>query len=132
MRGTILAMELKDLNGDETLAMAALLKFVVFGDSQVTEEEREEIDLVVEEIGEDRYRAAMDEADVRFADEDALKAFLSKIERPEARELIFGMVFEAALIDAIEGRESEILEWLRAAWNIEVEYEEPAAPIGDA
>ena len=124
-------MELKDLDDNETLALAALLKFVVLADGRVTPEEQEEIDMLVEELGEDRYRRAIDQVATRFSDEDALKKFLGTIKRQEARELIFGAIFEAALIDAIEGNESEILDWVGKEWDVEVEYDEPAEAAGD-
>jgi hypothetical protein len=120
-------MELADLNKDEQLALAGLLEFVVLASGHVTEEEQAEIDAIVDALGEDRYRAAVNEVDKRFPDEPALRTYLGSITRQEAREVIYGTVIEAAITDTVEGRESALLEWLADAWKIEVTYDEPPA-----
>ena len=122
-------MELADLNKDEQLALAGLLEFVVMASGHVTEDEEQEIAAIVEALGEEPYRKAVEEVDKRFPDEQALRAFLSSIVRQEAREIIYGTVIEAAMTDTVEGRESALLDWLAKAWNVEVTYEEP--PAGD-
>jgi hypothetical protein len=123
-------MELADLNKDEQIALAGILEFVVLASGHVTEDEQNEIDAIVDAVGEDNYRAAVNEVDRRFEDEQSLRAFLSTIERQEAREVIYGTVIEAAMTDTVEGRESALLEWLASAWKIEVTYDEPPAAEG--
>jgi hypothetical protein len=122
-------MELADLNQNEQIALAGLLEFVVLASGHVTEDEEHEIDAIVEAIGEEKYRKAVDEVDKRFSDEKAFRTFLSTIDRQEARELIYGSVMEAAMTDTVEGRESALLEWLAGEWKVEVTYDEP--PAGD-
>ena len=65
--------------------------------------------------------------DKRFSDEETLRSFLRKLDRQEAREVIYGTIMEAAMTDTVEGRESELLTWLAKEWNVEVKYEEPPA-----
>jgi hypothetical protein len=120
-------MELADLNQDERIALAGLLEFVVLASGHVTEDEQNEIDSIVEALGEESFRKAMDEVDKRFADEKALRVFLSTIDRQEVREVIYGTVIEAAMADTVEGRESALLDWLAKEWKVEVTYEEPPA-----
>ena len=120
-------MELADLSKDEQLALAGLLEFVILASGHVTEDEQLEIEAIIEAIGEEPYRAAVDQVDKRFPDEHALRVFLSSIRRQEAREVIYGTVIEAAMTDTVEGRESALLEWLAKEWNVEVTYEEPPA-----
>jgi hypothetical protein len=120
-------MELADLNKDEQLALAGLLEFVVMASGHVTEDEEHEIAAIVEAIGEEPYRKAVEAVDKRFPDEQALRVFLSSITRQEAREIIYGTVTEAAMTDTVEGRESALLEWLAKEWNVEVTYEQPPA-----
>ncbi len=69
----------------------------------------------------------MDQVDKRFADDQALRVFLSTIKRQEAREVIYGTVIEAAMADTVEGRESALLDWLAKEWKVEITYEEPPA-----
>ena len=118
-------MELSDLNKEEQIALAGLLEFVVLASGHVTEDEQNEIGTIVEALGDDAYNAAVAEVDKRFPDEQTLRKFLSTISRQEAREVVYGTVIEAAMTDTVEGRESELLEWLADEWKVEVKYEEP-------
>jgi hypothetical protein len=118
-------MELAELNRDEQIALAGLLEFVVLASGHVTEDEQNEIDAIVDALGEDEYRSAVEEVDRRFEDVQAMREFLSTITRQEAREVIYGTVMGAAMADSVEGRESALLEWLAAEWKIEVTYESP-------
>jgi len=120
-------MELADLNKDEQIALAGLLEFVVLASGHVTEDEQAEIDAIVDALGEESYRAAVEEVDKRFSNEETLRSFLRKIDRQEAREVIYGTIMEAAMTDTVEGRESELLTWLAKEWNVEVKFEEPPA-----
>jgi hypothetical protein len=120
-------MELADLNQNEQLALAGLLEFVVLASGHVTEDEQIEIDSIVEALGEENYRKAVDQVDKRFPDEQALRTYLTSIDRQDARELIYGVVMEAAMTDTVEGRESALLEWLAETWKVEVTFEEPPA-----
>ncbi len=118
-------MELRELNPDERIALATLLEFVVMASGHVTEDEQREIDAIVEDLGEEEYRKAVEEVDQRFPDEEAAQTFLRTITRQEARELIYGAVLDAAMSDTIEGRESRMLEWIAKEWDIKVEFESP-------
>ncbi len=116
-------MELKDLTHDEKLALVALVEVVVASDAEVSDHEQDRIAALATTFGEDAYRALVDEADERFPDEEALKAFLSALSREEARELIYGTVLESALPDVIDTHESSLLGWLAAEWGITVQFE---------
>ena len=120
-------MELRDLNADERLALAALVEFVVMASGHATEEEKQEIDAIVEALGEDVYRQAVEEVDKRFARRGRGQGRSCEDDRQEAREVIYGTVMEAAMTDTVEGRESQLLTWLAKEWNVEVKYEEPPA-----
>lgn len=117
-------MELNELTAEEQVALVALLELVIESNARVSEEEADRIDAVVGAIGEDAYRSAAAEVDRRFDDEQAVRAFVPSITRQEARELIYGTVFEAAITDAVDSHESDLLEWLAGVWNIETQTEE--------
>src|SRR5262245_65083437 len=118
-------MELSELNVDERVALVGLVKTVLLADRRVSAQELEEIRDVADAIGQPSYEAALDTFDKRFPDEPSFRRFLETIDRQEARELIFGTILQGASIDAIEGRESELLSWLEKAWDVEVKVEEP-------
>ena len=117
-------MELSELNADERTALVGLVKTIVMSDGNVSEDELEEVEQIVAGIGEEVYEASLDAFESRFLDEASFKKFLAGITRPEARDLIYGTILEAASADAIEVRESELLDWLAKTWNIEVKFDE--------
>lgn len=121
-------MDLTQLTAEERIALVALLEFVIESDGRVSEDEADRIDAVVAAIGEDAYRTAAAEVDRRFEDEDGLRTFLPSITRPEARELIYGVILEAAISDAVNARESDLLEWLADVWQIASQIDEPEPP----
>jgi hypothetical protein len=115
-------MDLAELNDDERVALVTLLEMVVASDAHVTREEQAQIKTVIHALGEDAYRAAVAEADKRFADDNAARAFLLTISRPEARELIYETALEAAMTDTIGHEESELLTWLAEHWKLPVQF----------
>ena len=119
-------MELEDLNQDERTALVGLMKLSVLSDGNVSEEELESVEDLVDAFGEDGYQSTLDAFEKRFSDGDAFKKFLKTIGvgRQEARELIFGTVLEAAGAEAIEAGEAEILDWLAKAWDIKIEIDD--------
>jgi uncharacterized tellurite resistance protein B-like protein len=120
-------VELSDLSGDERLALVALLKVAVVADGSVSDEEVEEIGEVVDAFGEDEYRKLVDEVSRRFQTQDDLMSFLETIQRPEAREFIYGFFFEEAASEALRGRESELVDWLAEVWQLEVKIDDGEA-----
>jgi hypothetical protein len=117
-------MELEELNQDERTALVGLMKLTVLSDGNVSEEELEDIEDLVDAFGEEVYESTLDAFEKRFADVESFKAFLTKIGRQDARELIFGTMLEAAGSEAIEGREAELLDWLAKVWNITIQIED--------
>ena len=113
-------MDIEDLSEDERTALVGLLKAVVLADGTISEEEIDEVDQVVEALGEDEYQRHMDRFESKFSDLESFQKFLATIERQDARELIFGTVLSGAAGDAIEKGESDLLTWLGKAWDIDV------------
>ena len=120
-------MDLEELNQDERTALVGLMKLTVMSDGNVSEEELEYVEDLVDAFGEQGYEGTLDAFEKRFPDAESFKAFLGKIGRQDARELIFGTVLEAAGSEAIEGREAELLDWLAKIWDIKIEIEDEPA-----
>lgn len=118
-------MELNQLTPDEQVALVALLELIVESNARVSEEEADRLGTVIDAIGEDAYRRAAEEVDRRFADEDAVRAFVPEITRQDARDLIYGTLFEAAITDTVDSHESELLDWLAGVWHIDTQLDEP-------
>src|SRR6476620_577339 len=117
-------MELRDLNQDERTALVGLMKMVVMSDGNVSEEELEHVEDLVEAFGEESYQRTLDAFEKRFTDEDGFRAFLRTIGRQDARELICGTVLEGSVAEAIENVESDLLDWLAHTWNVAIEIED--------
>ena len=113
-------MELADLDETERVALVALLEEIIAADSEVTDDEPPKLVQVIEELTEDAYRLALDEADRLAADCVELRDILGRVRRQEARELVYGAAMEVAMANAIMPPEGSILEWLAAAWSIPI------------
>ena len=120
-RGELALMELSDLNQDERVALIGLMKSVVLSDAEVSEDELEHIESLVDAFGEGEYQKSLDGFETRFLDAAAFRTFLKTVSRQDARDLIFGTVLEAAGEGALEGREADLLDWLSKAWNVKIE-----------
>lgn len=116
-------MELKELDLQERVLLAALVKFTVMSDGVVSENEACEIDAIVSELGEAAYQEALDVAREKITDRKSLLLAVDSITRSEARELIYGTVIQLAIPESIDPREGEILDLLTAAWDLTVEFE---------
>lgn len=114
-------MEIAELTDDEQLALVGLIEFVGESNANITDEEQDEISGLVGALGTERYRGLVEAVDRKFADEKALKSHLQTITRPEARELIFGLVLETTLSDPENLKNSQMIDWLRGTWNVSVE-----------
>lgn len=120
-------MELEELNDNEVAALVALLRTVVMASGHVSSEEAESLESVIDAVGEDTYGRALPLVEGALADEATLRSFLvDKITRQDARDLIFGTVLEAAMVDTIEAHEAPLMSWLAKAWNIQIQVEEGA------
>ena len=113
-------MTIADLKHEERVALAALLELCTMADGEVTEPEAEQLGKIVAELGEDEYRKLLDEADEKFDGLEGLKTALTAITNQEARELIFGLVLEEVMESPATSHSSDLLDWLKNTWGIEV------------
>ena len=119
-------MEIRDLNPDERQALVGLMKVLVMSDGNVTEDELEHVEALVEAFGADEYQRMLDAVATQFKDEAAFRKFLTGITRQEARDLIFATVLEGAAENALDSNEGELLDWLSSTWNVKVEIDDGA------
>ena len=89
-------IDIEDLNEDERTALVGLLKAVVLADGKISEDEIEEVEEVVEALGENEYQRHLDRFESKFPDLESFQKFLETIERQDARDLIFGTVLSGA------------------------------------
>lgn len=122
-------MDLSHLGPEEKLALVALMKLCVAANGEISDEENTEIGEVAVAIGEDEYRRLVEDADRRFGSEIELRPLLESIRRQEARDTIYGILLDATTGEAMQGRDLEVLAWLREAWQVQVKLmgDEPSA-----
>jgi hypothetical protein len=114
-------MNITDLAHNEQLALVALTELAVISDRNITANEVDKVDEIVEALGEDIFQKLADEAENRFADRQDLRAYLTGITRQDARDLIYGTVLSESLADTIPHEQAQFLDWLAAEWKITLE-----------
>lgn len=72
----------------------------------------------VASIGEAAWSALWQEAVATLPTSEDVKRAALEIQRPQAREAIYGTVYDLAAVNTIEGAEWSILEWLEATWGL--------------
>ena len=113
-------MTLNELSRTEKLALVALTEVAVISDRTITDNEVEQVEAIVDELGEDLFHELAEEAEGRFAERSTLKEFLKTITRPEARELICGTVLSETLADTLPHEQAEFMGWLATEWKVPI------------
>jgi hypothetical protein len=111
------AMTLEELSEAEQIVLLALVGLTARLDGNVSEIEVAWIDRISEHIGRDRFEAVRDAA-AKFADPDAILEAAGGVTRPEAREVIYELVYDMASSDTIAERESDLLSRLAKLWDL--------------
>ena len=108
---------LANLNHDEKLALAGILKWIVSADPQ------DSLDGIVDFFNEHNFgdfNAVYKEMNKQFEEIEDLQAFLKTIGNNEAHRLIIKVAKDIALSDAmITRREKEVFIFLKTLWNID-------------
>ncbi len=112
-------IDFKDLDENEQLALAALLRLLVRMDGQFSQAEQEALQEIALDFGEKRFWKVMEEAASKAPDEARIRAVAQSVTRLSARELIYGAVLGVAMSDVIQGGETSLLDWLRAEWKLD-------------
>lgn len=111
-------MELNELTHEQKLALVGLVKTIGLANKDITGPERDVIDRVASKLGDEEYRALLDEAGTRFKDIAGMKTFLEGITDQSARQLIFDTARQESLADLDIGpAEAGLIDWLAATWQ---------------
>lgn len=110
-------MTLDDLSQPEQIVLLALLGLMARMDGSVSSDELDLLEQIADEIGPERFEAARDAA-ASLADGAAILRAAGSVERPEAREVIFELVYGVAVRDTIAPSEAALLNELAAAWDL--------------
>jgi hypothetical protein len=110
-------MTLDDLSQSEQVVLLALVGLMARVDGNVSQDELELLERIADEIGETRFEAARDAA-AALVDNAAILREARQVERPEAREIIFELVYDIAVRDTIAESEGALLNELAALWKL--------------
>lgn len=118
-------LTIAELEHGEKLVLVGLVRLMIRLDGEFSEDEREFLDDLVAELGEESFNALADEVTEKMQDEDAVRYYAERTQRQIAQELIYGTLFDLGAKGTIVSSESELLEWLRTTWKLEDRESEP-------
>jgi Tellurite resistance protein TerB len=110
-------MTLDDLSQPEQVVLLALVGLMARMDGSVSQDELDLLEQIADEIGVERFDAARDQA-AALADGAAIMRAASSVDRPDAREVIFELVYGIAVRDTIAPSEAALLNELAVAWGL--------------
>jgi hypothetical protein len=110
-------MTLDDLSQPEQVVLLALVGLMARMDGSVSQDELELLEQIADEIGPERFEATRDAA-AALADGAAILQAAASVERMEAREVIFELVYGIAVKDTIAESEAALLNELAGLWGL--------------
>jgi uncharacterized membrane protein YebE (DUF533 family) len=115
-------MKISELTHEQQIALVGIIEAMAMSDGNIDEFEQKTIGQMATEFGDEAYRNLINEADEKYPTLEHLKLFLITITNQEARETIYGVAMQDAMLaPAINHLQSGMLEWLRDNWDITVE-----------
>ena len=112
-------MEIGELTPQENLCLIGLVKAVIQADKVYSEGEAEELKELARKMGVDLFNETVKEARTAFKKLSDIKTYAGTITRQPARELIYALLIEMAMPDAISPAEEEFLAWIAELWEID-------------
>ena len=116
-------MDVSGLSESEQTVLLALVGLLARADGRLSQTEMTTLEELRRVLDPDRFQQIRDQA-AALADDDAILNAARAVTRPEAREAIFGVLYEMAIPDTIDPSEIAILEQLAVLWGLE-------APLAD-
>jgi uncharacterized tellurite resistance protein B-like protein len=116
-------MDVSGLSESEQTVLLALVGLLARADGRLSQTEVSTLDELRRVLDPERFLRIRDEA-AALADDEAILNAARAVTRPEAREAIFGMLYEMAIPDTIDPSEVAILERIATLWGLE-------APLAD-
>lgn len=118
-------LTIAELEHGEKLVLVGLVRLMIRLDGEFSEDEREFLDDLVTEIGEESFNALAAEVTEKMQDEEQVRYYAERTQRQIAQDLIYGTLFDLGAKGTIVSSESELLEWLRTTWKLEGRESQP-------
>ncbi len=111
-------MKLEAMVDAEKQALAALVRIMVGVDGEYSPAEVAGLAKTAEYLGEDEFWELINDVGHHHLDEEVLAGRARAVERPEAREAIYGILFGIAAAGTVAGDEGKLLDWLAETWDL--------------
>ena len=111
-------MDVSGLSESEHTVLLALVGLLARADGRLSQTEMSTLEQLRRVLTPERFQKIRDEA-AALADDDAILNAARAVTRPEAREAIFGVLYEMAIPDVIDPSEIAILEHVATLWGLE-------------
>ena len=117
-------MKLDQMTDGEKQALGALVRVLVGVDGKYTPAEFAGLQKTADYLGEDEFWQVVNDSGHRHLDPELAGA----VERPEAREAIYGVLFGIAAAGTVIKEEGKLLDWLAETWQLATETEAEPDP----
>ncbi|HVR20677.1 MAG TPA: TerB family tellurite resistance protein [Polyangiaceae bacterium] len=111
-------MDVSGLSDAEHTVLLALVGLLARADGRLSQTEMSTLEQLRSVITPERFQKIRDEA-AALGDDEAILNAARAVTRPEAREVIFGVLYEMAIPDVIDPSELAILEHVASLWGLE-------------
>jgi len=111
-------MEASGLSASEQKVLLALVGLLARADGRLSQTEMSTLEELRRALTPERFRQVRDEA-AALDDDQAILDAARAVTRPEAREAIFGVLYEMAIPDTIDPSEVAVLERVAELWGLE-------------
>ena len=116
-------MKLSDMTEPERHALGSLVRVTVGVEGEYLPDEYAALDQAAEELGKEDFWELVERSGREQHTEEIVKAQARAVERQEARETIYGVLFNLAAAGSIVREEGKLLDWLAGAWELEAATE---------
>lgn len=113
-----MGMDVTALSEPEQVVLLSLVGLLARVDGRLSQTEMSTLEQLRQAIGPERFNRVRDAASALEGGVEIMNAAQGVV-RPDARELIFSVLYEMAIPDTIDPSEVELLEKLSALWGLQ-------------
>ncbi len=118
MLGRVRSPRLEDLEPHEQLALVALIRLMIRLDGTFSQDEVMMLNGLARELGPPLFWRLMSEVQATVHTSGEITDLARSVTRPEIQEWTYRILSRLAHVDGLEGKEAELLEWLKRTWQL--------------
>lgn len=109
---------LTDLELHEQQALVALIRLMIRLDGTFSQDEVLMLNGLARELGAPAFWRTMSEVQATVHTSEEITDLARSVTRPEIQEWTYRILSRLAHVDGLEGKEAELLEWLKRTWQL--------------